>query len=91
MLCYVCNILPKCIAEFYDFIEKIITQSNKINQFSIHYIPPLLNMKQEIGFTALGLVNIRASTFLSILALIISYTVILIQTSGAENQSHAKQ
>ncbi len=91
MLCYVCNILPKSIAQFYDFMEKIITQSNQTNQFSTHYILLLLNMKQEIGFTALGLVKIRASTFLSILALIISYTVILIQTSEAENQSHAKQ
>ncbi len=91
MLCYVCNILPKSIAEFYDFMEKIITQSNQTNQFSTHYILLLLNMKQEIGFTALGLVKIRASTFLSILALIISYAVILIQTSEAENQSHAKQ
>jgi hypothetical protein len=90
ILCYVCNILPKIIAEFYDFMEKIMAQSNQTSLY-IHYIPLLLNMKEEIGFTALGLVKIRASTFLSILALIISYTVILIQTSGAENQSLAKQ
>jgi len=80
-LCFVCDILPKSLDKFYDSVEKNITQSNLPNESSVNYILLLKSMKDQIGYTACGFVKIRASTILSILALIISYSVILIQTS----------
>jgi hypothetical protein len=81
-ICYVCEIIPHSIEKFVDDIEKKFGLSIATNQSML----PLINLfhyhKNDIGFTAFHLVKIRTFTLLTIASLIISYAVLLIQTSG---------
>ena len=86
ILCLICNVIPKSLRKLIDRIEENISKgfdSYKPNdrQIIIH----LKSLIPEMGFTAFGLFQINANTFLSCLALIVSYSVIIIQTKTIFN------
>jgi hypothetical protein len=86
ILCYSCNIVPKRIAILCEKIEELmsehITNYLTVNDLNNHLIISKMNsIKQEIGFTAMGLFKINSNTILSVFAVILSYSVVLIQTS----------
>ena len=82
ILCLICDIIPKSLRKLIYRIEDEKTSkgfdSYKLNdrQIIIH----LKSLIPEMGFTAFGLFQINANTFLSCLAFIVSYSVIIIQT-----------
>jgi hypothetical protein len=86
ILCNSCNIIPKRIAILCEKIEEsmseYITNYSTVNDLNNHLIISKMNsIKQEIGFTAMGLFKINSNTILSVFAVILSYSVVLIQTS----------
>jgi hypothetical protein len=85
ILCYSCDIIPKRIQNFSEEIQELLLFSkNHSNSadLSLHLMQIKINfLKQEIGFTAFGLIKINSKTMLSVFALILSYSVVLIQTS----------
>jgi hypothetical protein len=63
-------------------MSEYITNYSTVNDLNNHLIISKTNsIKQEIGFTAMGLFKINSSTMLSVFAVILSYSVVLIQTS----------
>jgi hypothetical protein len=78
-LCYSCDIIPKRIKKFTHEIQELLSFSNDLNQqlmqIKIDFI------KRKTGFTALGLIKINSETIISAYALILSYSIIIIQTS----------
>jgi len=86
-LCYICDIIPKKVKVFCDQIEDLMSEyvsnDSSINDLNKHLILIKMNsVKQELGFTAMGLFKINTNTILSVFTLVISYSVILIQTSS---------
>ncbi len=85
ILCYSCDIIPKRIQNFSEDIQELLLfskiYSNPVD-LNQHLMQIKINfLKQEIGFTAFGLIKINSKTMLSVFALILSYSVVLIQTS----------
>jgi hypothetical protein len=85
-LCFSCNIIPKRFGILCDKIEEsmseYVTNYSSLYDLNNHLILFKMNsIKQEIGFTAMGLFKINSNTILSVFGLIISYSVVLIQTS----------
>jgi hypothetical protein len=80
-----CNIIPKNFKKFCDKFEESICESTFTNQLDYLYQYSLVTkinaIKQDIGFTAFNLFKVNTNTIISCLALILSYSVILIQTS----------
>ncbi len=83
--CLTCNIIPKNFKKFCDKFEESICESTFTNQLDYLYQYSLVTkinaIKQDIGFTAFNLFKVNTNTIISCLALILSYSVILIQTS----------
>jgi hypothetical protein len=85
-LCYSCDIISKRIQNFSEEIQDLLSFCRNYSYNSIdlnqHLTQIKINfIKQEIGFTAFGLIKINSKTILSVFALILSYSVVLIQTS----------
>jgi hypothetical protein len=88
-LCYFCGIIPNIIASFVHFIEinvsKDLRSECSSSDWKKMYIKQDLilisNISKEIVFNASTLFDIYFSTVLSIVSAIISYAVILIQTT----------
>ena len=80
--CLVCDVVPKSLRKLIDRIEREKSSKgfDSYNPNERQIVIHLELMNQRIGFTAFGLFQINANTFLSCLALIISYSVIIIQT-----------
>lgn len=77
VLCFCCNLIPSSLSKVLDYHE------SKINVHADRLI--IIQLRQlcdRIGFTAFGLFRVNANTFLSSLGLIITYSVIIIQTGG---------
>ena len=75
VLCYCCDIIPSSLTKILDHHE------TNINTYYDRIL--MLQMRQlndRIGFTAFELFLVKANTLLSCLGLIISYSVIIIQT-----------
>jgi len=91
VMCIACNIIPKNVENFCDSIESIVTNSiSKRNSLmeNIHLentIGLFRSLKNEIGFYLFGF-KIGVSTLLSIISIIISYTIILVQTSQQNSE-----
>jgi hypothetical protein len=86
-LCYSCELIPKKIKIFCDKIEEsmseyvsINTSLNDLNNYLI--LSKINTIKQEIGFTAMGLFKVNSNAILSVFAVILSYSIVLIQTSS---------
>jgi hypothetical protein len=83
--CLVCDIIPKSFKKFCDKLEESLSESFFNNQLDYLYQYSLLTkinaIKQDIGFTAFNLFKVSTNTIISCFALILSYSVILIQTS----------
>jgi hypothetical protein len=81
-LCYSCDMVPKKIKEFSDKIEELMLDYvyTDVNQNLI--IVQIDFLKQDIGFTGMGFFKINSNTIISVFALVLSNSVILIQTSG---------
>ena len=89
VLCLVCNIIPSSLISLVDKLDIHLNDlnghSNEWNDIKNRQI--LMQMRQmsdRIGFTAFGLFRVNSNTFLSCLALIISYSVIIIQTGQTD-------
>ncbi len=88
-LCYFCGLIPNIIASFVQFVEINVNKdlrsewvSNDWKKMSIKQDLILIsNISKEIVFNVSSLFDINFSTTLSIISAIISYTVILIQTT----------
>jgi hypothetical protein len=74
--------VPKKIKEFSDKIEELMSDYvyTDVNQNLI--IVQIDFLKQDIGFTGMGFFKINSNTIISVFALVLSNSVILIQTSG---------
>jgi len=72
-LCHSCDMIPRRIKEFSDKIEESMLEYGytDVNQRLI-----------LVGFTGMDLFKMNSNTILSVFALILSNSVILIQTSG---------
>ena len=81
ILCYVCNIIPSTIS---NLIGKLERDPSKYNYSILDKITiiQLRLLSDRIGFTAFGLFRVNANTFISCLGLIITYSVIVIQTGS---------
>jgi hypothetical protein len=88
-LCYFCGLIPNIITSFVQFIEINVNKDLRSEYFSNvwkkMYIKQdlilLSNTSKKIVFNVSSLFDINFSTTLSIISAIISYTVILIQTT----------
>jgi hypothetical protein len=88
-LCYSCGIIPNITASFVHFIEINVSKDLCLecvsNDYQKMYIKQDLilisNISKEIALNASTLFDIYSSTVLSIISAIISYAVILIQTT----------
>jgi hypothetical protein len=88
-LCYSCGIIPNIIASFVHIIEINVSKdlcsecfSNDWKKMCIKQDLILIsNISKEIVLNASTLFDMYSSTVLSIISVIISYTVILIQTT----------
>jgi hypothetical protein len=84
--CLICDIIPKSFKKFYDNLQEFLSQKVFINQLDYLCQHSLLNeinvIKQDIGFTAIGLFKVSTNTIISCLAFVLSYLVILLQTSN---------
>jgi hypothetical protein len=88
-LCYSCDIIPNNISSFVHFIEMNVSKDLCLecvsNDYQKTYVKQDLmlisNVSKEIVFNASSLFSINFSTVLPIISAIISYTVILIQTT----------
>jgi hypothetical protein len=86
ILCFSCNIIPKRFGILCEKVEEsmseYVTNYSSLNDLNNHLILFKMNsIKQEIGFTAMGLFKISSNTILSVFGVILSYSVVLIQTS----------
>jgi hypothetical protein len=83
--CLVCDIIPKSFKKFCDKLEESLSEKVCTNQMYYIYRQTLLTkinaIKQDIGFTAFDLFKVNKNTIISCFALILSYSVLLIQTS----------
>ena len=77
--CIVCNLIPKSFEKLLNTLEmnRLLRPYRESDSL---WMIQLFNLKQEIGFTALGLFHINTNTFISSLGLITTYSVIIIQT-----------
>jgi hypothetical protein len=84
--CLICDIIPKNFNKFCDKLEESLSESFFTNKLDYLYQNSLLTkinaIKQDIGFTAFNLFKVNTNTIISCLAFILSYAVILIQTSN---------
>jgi hypothetical protein len=88
-LCYVFNIIPDSMAEFSDCLKLYLVEDFSSSRsdidikklYNLNIFQMISNENKKIYFTALGLYRFRTSSVLCILSVVISYSVILIQTS----------
>ena len=77
VLCYCCDIIPSSLSKLLDHHEpNVIVPRDRMLMIQLR------QLNDRIGFTAFGLFRVKANTFISCLGLIITYSVIIIQTSG---------
>jgi hypothetical protein len=81
-LFYSCDMIARRIKELSDKIEELTSQCRytDVNQYLM--LVRIHSIKEEICFTGMGLFKMNSNTILSVFALILSNSVILIQTSG---------
>ena len=87
-LCIICDIIPK---SFNKLLTELKNRSEEFNENKLDFeqlfnqirINRLNEMKDEMCFTAFNLFKLNANTLLSCLALIISYSIIIIQTNDS--------
>ena len=81
ILCIVCCLIPSSLSTLLDRLENHMNEHiNKYDTKNRQILMQMRQMSDRIGFTAFGVFRVNSSTFLSCLALIISYSVIIIQT-----------
>ena len=88
--CLVSDIIPETYRQFMHKLNHTFTEYSVQNSASnLIYNRVILNhmndIRHEIGFTAYNLFFINKNTFLSCMTLILSYSVILIQTYSPSN------
>ena len=77
VLCFCCDIIPSSLSKLLNNHEStVISHTDRI------ILIQLRQLNDRIGFTAFGLFRVNANTFMSCLGLIITYSVIIIQTGG---------
>ena len=77
MLCFCCDIIPSSLSKLLNNHEStVISHTDRI------ILIQLRQLNDRIGFTAFGLFRVNSNTFISCLGLIITYSVIIIQTGG---------
>ena len=84
--CFICQLIPN---SFNDFLNSLKNRYKELNENKSdseqqlnHIIMIRLNeMKDEMCFTAFNLFKLNANTLLSCVALIITYSIIIIQTN----------
>ena len=81
ILCYICNLIPSTLSDLLDKFEHDNVNNGIIIQNRIIMIQ-LRQLNDRIGFTVFGLFRITGNTFFTCLGLIISYSVIIIQTGS---------
>ena len=84
MLCYVCDIIPKSFREFIyrlnDQFLEMYSISSEFNEYCL-IINRIKEMKDEMCFTIFNQYVVNIKTFISCIAVITSYVVIIIQTN----------
>ena len=85
-LCLVSDIIPKAYKEFVHKLNKTFTEYSVENSDSnFIYIRIILShmndMRNDMSFTVYSICRVNTNTFLSCLTLILTYSVILIQTN----------
>ena len=91
-LCLICDMIPKqfnkLLKELKDRFRELNENKSSSEQLFNHMLKNQLNeMKDEMCFTAFNLFKLNANTLLSCIALIISYSIVIIQTNQSEPYS----
>ena len=81
ILCYMCNIIPSTLSNLLNIYEQECKNNKMIIQDRIMMMQ-LRQLNDRIGFTVFGLFRITGNTLFTCLGLIISYSVIIIQTGN---------
>jgi hypothetical protein len=84
-LSYVCELIPKSIENLCNLVEYNLSINYSIDETCIQYIHLFNNMKHKICFSPFGMFRIGLKTLLSIVSLVTTYAIIIIQTSGTTN------
>ena len=80
-LCYFANIIPKSYRMFLDSLDDMYCKSYSMQTNDEILLIKIEKFSHKISLTAMNLFNVNTNTFLLCLSLIISYSVILIQTT----------
>ena len=93
MLCYLCNVIPASLGKLINKVENQLDDNDLTNGYDSENRQIVLQMREistRIGFTAFGFFRVKSNTFLTCLAQIISYSVIIIQTASPNisDQTH---
>ena len=84
LLCLISDLIPKSFRKLIDNLEEFYSNQTNIDSNSISNRIILLQItkyKNKICFSAMNLFKVNTNTFISCLALIISYSVVIIQTT----------
>ena len=92
MHCLVYDMIPKRMSQFLSDLKdrfKELNENKSISEQQLNHIiiMRLNEMKDEMCFTAFNLFKLNANTLLSCIALIISYSIVIIQTNGQSTGS----
>lgn len=95
VLCFVSNIIHNSMTRFHDsIVSTTVSQYFQNNDLNPNQRQKLSNvtlwqivspLRSELHFSALGLYSIRSDSLLAIVSVIISYAVIMVQTSSQLN------
>ena len=86
ILCFICDIIPKAYRELVHKLTKTFAEYSVENSgFNLVYIRMILShmneMQNDMSFTVYNIFRVNTNTFFSCLTLILTYSVILIQTN----------
>ena len=87
LLCYLCNVIPANLTNLISKVEHDLS-TNSYDSESRQILIQMREMNTRIGFTGFGFFRVNSNTFLTCLAQIISYSIIIIQT-GSQDTSHS--
>ena len=85
ILCYICNIIPASLTNMINKVQQDLdVRNNGYDSENRQILIQIREMNTRIGFTAFGFFRVNGNTFLTCLAQIISYSVIIIQTASQD-------
>ena len=83
--CYLCKIIPASLTNMINKVQQDLDfRNNGYDSENRQILIQIREINTRIGFTAFGFFRVNGNTFLTCLAQIISYSVIIIQTASQD-------